>query len=79
MSLALGSLNRHSHSLQLKLMIFPSSDLFSSIYSWPTGVAVTVGFLVIAAFAAAAGFGFRTVGSALGIGFPSLVCNLTTF
>ncbi|KYM87215.1 hypothetical protein ALC56_09975 [Trachymyrmex septentrionalis] len=77
MSLALGSLNRHSHSLQLKLMIFPSSDLFSSIYSWPTGVAVTVDFLAAAAFAA--GFGFRTVGSALGIGFPSLVCNLTTF
>jgi hypothetical protein len=43
------------------------------------GVAVTVGFLVVAAFAAAAGFGFKTVGSALGIGFPSLVCSFTTF
>lgn len=25
------------------------------------------------------GFGFRTVGSALGIGLPNLVCSLTTF
>ena len=36
-SLALGSLNLHSHNLQLKLVTFPSAFLISSMQSKPTG------------------------------------------
>lgn len=37
-SLAFGSLNLHSQSLQLKLTVLPWSFLTSSMYSCPTGV-----------------------------------------
>lgn len=55
------------------------SEIYSQATKLILGVAVTAAFLAVVVFATVAGLGFSTVGSALGIGFPSLVCNFTTF